>query len=237
MRMTSCNRGHCLGCCCNMCIVLVLIPCLIFALSAIFASILWFIECSEAMADEAASNATSSRLLRGGGGGFNPFDNSELSVCSWYEWFLYVCGNLAGLGNPLTNVGPQSGHFVAEMVDLVVCMWALAIIGTVVGLIGGLAAMGAVTDLMNAAVKQLSSVSGALHTVEMTSAGKSRQPKDLDATPTDETLNALGTLTDHVQALSHQMSEVLARLDAMDAKMEERASRRVKVVRRGGAEP
>ena len=43
-------------------------------------------------------------------------------ACDLYQWFLYVCGNLVGLGNPLTNVGPKSGNHMAEILDLMVAV-------------------------------------------------------------------------------------------------------------------
>ena len=35
-----------------------------------------------------------------------------------------IVGNLVGLGNPLTDVGPKSGHMFAEIIDLVVAVWS-----------------------------------------------------------------------------------------------------------------
>jgi hypothetical protein len=65
-----------------------------------------------------------------------------------------VCGNLVGLGNPLTNVSPQPGHAFSEMIDLLVSVWALSVVGTVVGVIGGLTAMDQATDVINTFIKK-----------------------------------------------------------------------------------
>jgi hypothetical protein len=108
---------------------LVFIPCIIFALSSIFALILWTIECDASTSD-----------------------TRQTGVCDWYQWFLYVCSNLVGLGNPLTNVSPQSGHVLSEMVDLLVAVWALSVFGTVVGVIGGLSAMRNFDNFLNALI-------------------------------------------------------------------------------------
>lgn len=63
-----------------------------------------------------------------------------------------MCGNLVGLGNPLTNVSPSSGHALSEIVDLLVSVWALAITGAVVGLVGGIAAMQSTMDVINTTI-------------------------------------------------------------------------------------
>ena len=113
-------------CLCTTFIVFVLVPLVVFLFSAAFGAVLYALECPPAIgtADE------------------------EL-LCSVYDWFLYVTGNLVGLGNPLTNVTPVSGHVLAEMVDLMISTWSLAITGTVVGLIGGLAALRSAVDFTN----------------------------------------------------------------------------------------
>ena len=37
-------------------------------------------------------------------------------MCSYYQWWIYIVGNLVGVG--ITNVGPAAGHVFAEIVDL-----------------------------------------------------------------------------------------------------------------------
>jgi len=51
----------------------------------------------------------------------------------------YVLGNLVGLGNPLTDVGPETGHIFAEVIDLLIAVWSLTLAGLVIGAIGSLA--------------------------------------------------------------------------------------------------
>ena len=47
-------------------------------------------------------------------------------------------GNLVGLATPLTNVAPVSGHAVSEIIDLLICVWSLALAGVVIGSIAQL---------------------------------------------------------------------------------------------------
>jgi len=54
-------------------------------------------------------------------------------------------GNLVGVGG-LTNVGPESGHVLAEIVDLLVSVWSLTLTGLVVGLVSGLGFLSMVTE-------------------------------------------------------------------------------------------
>lgn len=101
-------------------ITLVLVPACAFGFSALLAIPLWQIECAEIEAN-----------------GDDP-GSGENNMCSYYQWFKYILGNLVGLGNPLTNVGPASGHVGSETLDLLISTWALAMVGTSVGIISGL---------------------------------------------------------------------------------------------------
>lgn len=38
------------------------------------------------------------------------------------EGFFYICGNLLGLGNPITNVSPETTR--GEMLDILICTWS-----------------------------------------------------------------------------------------------------------------
>ena len=58
-------------------------------------------------------------------------------MCTTYNWFKYVTGNLVGVG--LTDVQPMSGHVVAEMFDLLVAVWSLTLNGLVIAIVGSLA--------------------------------------------------------------------------------------------------
>ena len=118
------RRHRRLGTCCVLStITLVLVPLCAFGFTALLAVPLWSIECAETQADGSVVGV------------------GEDDVCSYYEWFKYILGNLVGLGNPLTNVSPSSEHIVSEVIDLVVSTWALAMVGTSVGIISGLASV------------------------------------------------------------------------------------------------
>lgn len=54
------------------------------------------------------------------------------------QWVLYILGNLVGLGTPLTSNSPGSGQFLAEIIDVLISTWSLAVAGTVVGMVGAL---------------------------------------------------------------------------------------------------
>ena len=97
-----------------MLVVLVFAPMLVFSVAALCALPLYGIECGE-------------------------LGDSVEGACSYWEWFLYVMSNLCGLGTPLTDMSPDSGHKFAEIVDLVIAVWSLSLTATVVGAVGGLA--------------------------------------------------------------------------------------------------
>ena len=136
-------------------IVLIVIPLAVFALSALFALLLWAIECGpEQLSGETDVNATAAERA------------ADALLCSYYDWFKYVCGNLVGLGNPLTPVTPESGQPLAEVLDLIISTWSLVITGTVVGLIGGLGATSLLLDRINTAIDHAQSTPKAA--IEMT---------------------------------------------------------------------
>ena len=134
------RAGVCAICCFFAVIIFLCIPSAIFGLSAGFAAILWGVECTDdkivvkVEAIEAMSGVAQSISLQ----------------CSYYDWFLYVTGNLVGLGNPLTQVSPTSGNAFAEIIDLLIAVWSLSVAGTVIGIIGGLAATQVGIDKINA---------------------------------------------------------------------------------------
>ena len=71
-----------------------------------------------------------------------PISTRALCLPRWQ----YILGNLVGLGNPLTDVGPGSGHVFAEIVDLLIAIWSLSVAGLVIGLLGSLAWVNVVTE-------------------------------------------------------------------------------------------
>jgi hypothetical protein len=106
-------------------IALIGTPLCVWFIAALFSLLLSSIECAETRA-----RPHEVRLDRLG---------DELTpemICSWYEWFKYVLGNLLGISSPLTTVKPQKG--IGEYLDLLVSTWSLVLTGLFVGIIGGL---------------------------------------------------------------------------------------------------
>lgn len=68
------------------------------------------------------------------------------------QWFQYVCGNIVGLGTPLTTYSPNSGHWVAEVFDLLIAAWSMTFAGLVFGLVGALGFVSLTTELMDRGV-------------------------------------------------------------------------------------
>ena len=74
-------------------------------------------------------------------------------MCSYYQWWLYVVGNLVGVGG-LTDVGPASGHVAAEVIDLLIAVWSLTVAGLVLGIVGNLAWVNSVTETTDASLSK-----------------------------------------------------------------------------------
>ena len=60
-------------------------------------------------------------------------DPDSAGACSYYQWFLYLLGNLVGLGTPLTDNSPSSSSYIGEIIDLLISTWSLSIAGTLYG--------------------------------------------------------------------------------------------------------
>lgn len=103
-------------------IALFLVPVFIFLVALIFALPLYAVECED-----------------------------DPNLCSYYEWFKYICGNLVGLGTPLSadEYTPASGHVVAELFDLLIAAWSMALAGLIYGLVGALGFVTLATELMD----------------------------------------------------------------------------------------
>jgi hypothetical protein len=115
-------RARCCGPCMTFTMFgLVLVPLVVFFIAAVFALPLWGLECQQ----QAAA-------------GLTPPPGQENDPCVFYEWWKYIMGNLVGLATPLTNVAPVSGHAVSEIIDLLICVWSLALAGVVIGSIAQL---------------------------------------------------------------------------------------------------
>ena len=111
-RALRCCGSHTGACASFICFTFVFVPALLFGVSLFMAIIMWRVECDE--------------------------DPEVPGACSYYNWFLYLLGNLVGLGTPLTDISPSSGSYSAEIIDLLISTWSLSIAGTLYGVIGGL---------------------------------------------------------------------------------------------------
>jgi len=99
---------------------MILIPLAVFTVAAFFAIILWWIECEAYMLDVAADMAS----------------GESIDMCSYYEWWLYIVGNLVGVS--VADVTVESNHPFSAILDLLISVWSLAVAGLVVGLLGSL---------------------------------------------------------------------------------------------------
>jgi hypothetical protein len=88
-----------------------IVPLAVISFAALLSMFLWAVECHK--------------------------DNNR---CDWYQWFLYVMGNLIGLANPLTNISPSNGG-LSQIIDLLVSVWALSVAGTAIGIVSALVAV------------------------------------------------------------------------------------------------
>ena len=104
---------------------IIVVPVAVFTISAFFALILWGLECSEAV-DKSCT-----------------WEESDC-ICSYYQWWIYIVGNLVGVS--ITDVGPEAGHVLAELIDLLIAVWSLTVAGLVIGLVGSLAWVGMLTE-------------------------------------------------------------------------------------------
>ena len=96
---------------------IILIPLAVFTVAAFFAVLLWWIECDAYMLDVAADLASG--------------EGSDM--CSFYEWWLYIVGNLVGVSVAVVTV--ESNHAFSAILDLLISVWSLAVAGLVVGLL------------------------------------------------------------------------------------------------------
>ena len=99
---------------------IIIIPLAVFTVAAFFAVILWWIECDAYMLDVAADIASG--------------EGSDM--CSYYEWWLYIVGNLVGVS--VATVTVESNHAFSAILDLLISVWSLAVAGLVVGLLASL---------------------------------------------------------------------------------------------------
>ena len=60
------------------------------------------------------------------------------------EGFYYIISMLCGLPTPLTEVDPDTDE--GKLVDVIVALWALALAGTIIGVVGGLSVINRLVD-------------------------------------------------------------------------------------------
>jgi len=123
-RMPTLPRCGCLPSFCTFFVSgIVLVPAAVFAIGAVFAAMLYAIECSDAKDIHGENMST--------------WTEEQLHLCSFYEWWLYIIGNLVGVS--VADVDVTSGHVLSAVLDLLISVWSLTIAGLVIGLVGSLA--------------------------------------------------------------------------------------------------
>ena len=60
------------------------------------------------------------------------------------DGFYYIISMLCGLPTPLTEVDPDTDE--GKLVDVIVALWALALAGTIIGVVGGLSVINRLVD-------------------------------------------------------------------------------------------
>ena len=69
---------------------------------------------------------------------------AEVEGWSVKDGFYYIISMLCGLPTPLTEVDPDTDE--GKIVDIVVALWALALAGTIIGVVGGLSVINRLVD-------------------------------------------------------------------------------------------
>ena len=207
------------------------VPVAVFTISAFFAIILWALECGEV---ETPAEKECDW-------------HSPDCICSYYQWWIYIIGNLVGVG--LTNVAPAAGHVFAELVDLLIATWSITVAGLVIGLVGGFTFVGMLTDGADSAIssrvgkllgleKQLRDLADdgmdfkafqelcEQHKVELSEArlrelfeeADKNQSGTIEANEVDLLMKKVKTEVTPVDAMSNDV--LLARMDAMEEKLD-----------------
>ena len=128
----STARGRCSGCLAFCLIGIIIIPIVLFGIAALLGALLLAVECPEAR--------TRLQVIHNGTEPVVDSDGIDIdAMCSYYEWFKYVLGNMVAISTPLTPVTPSSGHVVGEMLDLLIATWSITVGGAFYGVIGALA--------------------------------------------------------------------------------------------------
>ena len=123
------------GCLTFLFIGAILVPMVLFLMALLMGLMLMAIECDEAK----RRHAGNAQLFYNGTEAVDIDGIDVDAMCSVYEWFKYVLGNMVALATPLTVVTPSSGHVLGEMLDLLIAAWSVTMAGVFYGIIGALA--------------------------------------------------------------------------------------------------
>ena len=156
MRRYTPRLSTCALICSNTIVVFIVIPALVCAFSALFATILYAEECASAWVEWNSKHPDEPVMSS---------SSAEYTRCQYEEWFLYVTGNLVGA--QLTDVAPQSSSTLSKFLDLFISVWSLSITGSVVGIITGLGSMVAFNNWLNYQIRGTATLSqqGCQHVV------------------------------------------------------------------------
>ena len=78
------------------------------------------------------------------GGAFFGAILAEVEGWKIKDGFYYIISMLCGLPTPLTEVDPDTDE--GKLVDVIVALWALALAGTIIGVVGGLSVINRLVD-------------------------------------------------------------------------------------------
>ena len=183
------------GPCCSLFAVgLIGIPILVFTIGAFFALPLYLIEC-HAYPDTVNRTA-----------GLDYADSSN--TCAYFQWWLYIMGNLTGLATPLTKITVASSHVFSEIIDVLVAVWSLTLAGLVIGVVGGLHVVNVIVNRSDAAfMNRFKRVFG-VETIQ------DKHDREEDAHKQD-LMDAVRAIQRSVETLSEKVDAQAQRIDAL----------------------
>ena len=183
------------GPCCSLFAVGIIgIPILVFTIGAFFALPLYFIEC-HAYPDTVNRTA-----------GLDYADSSN--TCAYFQWWLYIMGNLTGLATPLTKITVASSHVFSEIIDVLVAVWSLTLAGLVIGVVGGLHVVNVIVNRSDAAfMNRFKRVFG-VETIQ------DKHDREEDAHKQD-LMDAVRAIQRSVETLSEKVDAQAQRIDAL----------------------
>ena len=74
------------------------------------------------------------------------------------DGFYYITSMLCGLPNPLTDVEPDTTE--GKIVDIIIAIWALALAGTIIGIVGGMSVISQLVESAEKAVQKFKKATG-----------------------------------------------------------------------------